>query len=576
MILEFIKKHWLAIFLSLCGGLLLVMPVITAIYNIGIDNFRGVYPVMNADSYLYEAILGDVWDGHFATGNAYYAEGKEGFFLNPPLAQIIVSVVGKSFGLSLPLTSFLSDFFLTAILFFLAYFFVYLITASRKASLIFLFLYVLLFYYFDPVVLSHQMGLVFLYFGLILIYHLFYSEGELLLPHILLALIIGALFYIYPYYWTFLLTLYGVNILSRYKIYLSQERLSHVGFFALVLFISVIPYIINMRGAISSGAYEETMMRYGLINTHFPACYFNVFLIALTAIGLYWATKGTRVNNLKFWIVWLGSLLIINWQNVITGVYVQFSSHYYALTAVMCLILLVSVLGGGVVVAMKDRKYYLGACTILFILLSILIYKQFPYFKGWTKMTLPAEEMLELQSKKDVFDWMNKNTKAESVVYSFDEQMNYLLPIYTHNNVYYSGYGGIFLAPDLSVEKRWVRYNIFKDDISEEMIKSEHKGIWTCKFVDRYQNYEVRRRLLGYLGIKLPKIENLSEQDIERVKQEYDFVLKDNIGDRIKDFVVDYILIKNNDLAKYQDKISEVFLGRKCDKIGIDYCIYKI
>lgn len=575
---EFIMKHRLALLISFAGGILLVMPVIISILNIGFDNFRGVYPVMNADAYLYNSILNDVWDGHYFTGNAYYAEGKDGYFLNPSLAQIVVSTVGKTLGLSLPLTSFLSDLTLTTILFFLSYLFVYLVTRSRKISLLFLSAYILLFYHFDPVVLAHQFGLVFLYMGLILIYYIFYAEESSPRLHAMTAVVIGALFYVYPFYWTFLLTLYGVNVLARYRQYFTKERLWDLLYFSLAFLIVVMPYVVNLRGAASTGFYGETMARYGLIKTHFPACYFNIFMISLTAMGLFFATRRGKIERLKFWVALLVSLWIVNWQNVITGTYVQFSSHYYVLTAVMCLILIVSVIADMRASPLKERRYYLVlACGIFFMFLGILVYKQYPYLTRWLKLSLTEEQMMDLQSKRDLFDWLNDNTEKDSVVYSLDEQVNSLLPIYTHNNVYYFGFGGLFLASDSVVEKRWIRSNIFRGEITEDTILNEQRNIWNNKFVDVYQNYQVRKRLLGYLGISLPEVEQIPASEITRMKKEYDSVSKGKIADRIKDFSIDYILIKDSKAnKKYTDKIVSLFPDTPCVKAGDAYCIYRI
>ena len=73
----------------------------------------------------------------------------------------------------------------------------------------------------------------------------------------------------------------------------------------------------------------ETARRMGLIDTHWPGAFYNTFPVVCALILVVFARK-MIINKTKLYFIYLvlGTGLLINWQNLITGKYVFFSVHY--------------------------------------------------------------------------------------------------------------------------------------------------------------------------------------------------------------------------------------------------------
>ena len=117
--------------------------------------------------------------------------------------------------------------------------------------------------------------------------------------------------------------------------------------------------------------------------------------------------------------------------------------------------------------------------------------------------------MLELQNERKIFDWLNANTQKDSVIYFLGKgDFGSNLPIYTNVNLYYGGLPTSFLVSDSEIIDRWLRQNLFNDEINEAYLKDKYKTytLLANRFIDNYQNKMVRRKIVrfftGYIGLE--------------------------------------------------------------------------
>ncbi len=506
-IIDIFTMHWMAVVLASIVGLLLIMPTISSINRMGWHNFKGIYPIFNDDEVHYLAMTKEVEDGHAGLGNVFLYEHKDSPYMQPPLAELFFSKISEIFHISVPAIFTVNDFVFPFLGFLILYVLIFKITNSKIISIFGSLLYYLLFLFSFGRPINIQFSFIFLAAGLSLIWKITDDKGggNKLALNAWLGFITGILVYIYPYFWTALAVLFGITLLFCVRKNNIIFYVKSAAVFFVVFILSALPYLFNLISASSSPDYEETMLRFGTLDTHWPACYVNVSLIFLASAVLYCNRKKIEDNNLRnFSFALLISGLLLNWQNVITGKYMQFSSHYNQVTILFVILSLLILLNS---LHFDIRKKENFKCrnlvnpVIIFILLFIISYLKFNDFKNGLFLIggISEQEMANLQQMSDVFNWFNKNSQPDSVIFNLAPKYEAFVPVYTKNNFYSAGYAGYYLLSDSEMVDRWVRQNIFYDNIDEQFIFNGHKSIWENKFIDRYQNSMIRNKILTRL-----------------------------------------------------------------------------
>jgi len=581
------KNHWFILIPAILIGFLIALPTISSIFKIGLNNFKGIYPIFSDDEDYYLAYSQDVIDGHFQGGNIYLSEYKNQPYIQPPLAEILFAFEAKLFHLSVPAIFVINDFIFTVVGIILIYLLFFKITKSKWLSSISSSLFYLLFLFAFGRPVNPQFSSLFLFLGMLFIWQIISGQSEtnkLIKFNLGLAVAIGLSIYLYPYYWTTLFVVYIINLLF---IFYQQKNFKQifkniVPFFA-VLIILVLPYLINLIKALASPTYIKVISRYGLLTNHWPACYFNVALIFLTTIVLLLARKEINQTEKFFSYSLLIGGLILNWQNVLTGKYLQFSSHYYPVTVLFCFIIFAIIIN-----SIKDKIYvnkkligkYLAFLFLILAIFSLIAYQQKGNLIGGLSLIAGTEKltMVELQNKTELFNWFNQNTPVDSVIYSLSENYSALLPIYTHNNLYSWGYAGCFIISDQEIEDRWIRQNIFKDKLAASDVIESSRTLWLNKYIDNFQNKEIRRKIIYLLTrIKLPETKLIPEQEITRVLDKFNQVKQENLETSLKKYTINYILVdldeeKNRGL---EEKLSNYNFIEFIKRIG-DNNIYQV
>lgn len=585
-IIDLLKKHWQIIVLAFIVGLLVVLPTLVSIGKIGANNFKGVYPAFNKDEIHYLAKAREAVDGHPSLGNVFYYEHKGDPFMQPPLIEIITAGITNIFNISVPALFVINDFILPFTGVIMLYILFLNITSSKKISLISSLVFYLLFLFTFGRPINPQFSFIFLISGLILIWHIIKDNQNLknkIILNLSLGAITGFLVYVYPYFWTTLFVTFVLAIIINLNRQNFVFYLKKFLFFFLTFFIFALPYLINQKNILSNPFYEETALRMGMLNNHWPSCYVNVGLVIITLAIIFIGWKkyeDKKIRNLS--IALLLSAIILNWQNIITGKYLQFSSHYLIVSIFFVYIVLVVLINNIVNIIKRGDKFFKFKDWLINVgilaLISIIIFRQFPDFKNGINIAFTGTEIKYLQEMERLFSWLNSNTEKDSVVYSLCENCSTFIPIYTGNYLYFNGYGGYYIMSDDEVEDRWARQNIFIDNIDKDFIKNNDRAIWLNKFIDKYQNESIRRKIIAKLtGRQYIEPERISDIYPARVYEKYKEIKKENPETALKKYRVGYLVLDTAD-DKYkgvEEKLKKYGFLEPLEKID-NYIIYRV
>lgn len=583
MRVETLKRYWGVIVLATIIGLVILLPTVLSINIIGLDNFKGIYPMFNDDEDYYLTLTKEVYDGHVSLSNPYIQEYKEGSYLFPPVPHIIYSFAANLLGISVVTMSVVNDFFLPFISVLLLYSLFWKITkGSKRLSLFLSGLFFLFFISTFGRPISPQFGFIFLLSGLNLTWLIVTNKHEvkkLILNNFSLAVCFGVLVYSYPFYW---MTLGVVYALWTISVCFKDKDIRYwiknwLAFFVPALAFSM-PFIINTLVLKSNPLFIETNLRMGFINTHIPGSFFNValMLLCIPAAYLLWnICKDRVVSFLPSALILSG--VILNWQNIITGQTLQFPPHFYMVTILF--IFIITAVGLSSIEKDKLGKYSFGIkFVILFmsVLLCLIFYKQRSEITYVVKNIYSPVNITNLQKYAELLNWLNQNTPKDSTVYILNESINLLIPIYTRNNVYFATYAGFSMVSDEELENRWAIKNFF-NDVGENNIKN-NRDIWSNKFIDSYQSKESQRKIKQLItGNEYPQKILIEQIYIDRVLLKLEKFRQMGFEKALKTYKVDYVVLDTRDsnYSKLENTFEKFIFLELVTNLN-DIVIYKV
>lgn len=582
--INIIKKHWIMLLVAIVVALLFISPKITIISKIGISNFQGVFPVLVDDEEYYLAIIKDFSEGHKRLGNAYLFEHKDDQQVFPALAHRIMAKLSNVLGISVPFFSLISAFFLSFSGVLILYILVLELTISKAISCFASVLFYFLFFRELSRPINQQFSFILLVFGVWLIWKIFITENNFkktILYNSIFGVVFGLLLHIFPFFWTSLVVFYSFCLATKF--FLKKEiRLVFDNLVPFALFASpfVAVYIVNIWRVSTSVFYTETMLRWGLLNVRWPGTFFNISYIFIS-IFVLWINRNNITNKkiLLFGYSLLFGSVVLNWQNIITGKYLQFSGHYYQMTVFVCFLIVISSIKLIKINFANKKKIIETSLTVSLSLFFVAVITN-RQVNGtintmWPKIS--KDKIIELQKMNDIFSWFNQYTEKDSVIYVLGDNYESYLPIYTHNNLYSASYVGNFLISDDEIEDRWVRQNILTTDLEKIKRATSDGRFWNNKFIDSYQNKMVRRKIKSLFGINESEPILVPTTYQERVLNRYDKLKKENLETVLKKYRIDYILLdrKNENYKQIETKLKkEIFL--KPIKEFDDTLIYRV
>ncbi len=534
------RKHYLIIIIALCVGCLSSLPQYFAPRIM--PQFAQIYRGATDDAIYYEARVKDVLDGHTYLSNPYLYEYKDGFPMQFWVPDYILAQGVQWLGVSVPVGFIIWTFFLVTILVLLTYSILYMLTESRRWSVLattFLFLGL----FPTTFIRLPSPGLNFVFWLLVPLFLLLHIHTHKTRYVFLSSVSFGLLFHIYPYYWTFyavLLSLYAGGVFLNE--HLHGERIvfsKKIIFIILGGFCIGIPYFISLFRSSQLPEYTETLARVGLINTHFPSGLDTVvcascvvFLFAL----LYWK-KIIHINTTSI-LLFSGvcATVIATNQHIITGKNLEFSSHYFLGNMVWLFISVMYLLHSVI------HRYSQRTIKIIYVVLCgvVIVYACVGIQKLIAQQMTYTEGEMYFQNYAPVLEWLNHNAGKDDVVYSGND-LSYFIPVYTSLNVFYNPFSILFFMRNEEVKNRFILSHYF-DSINRDHVLLRQRFVFGGYYINEYGHTGSKNRIRKLLGQPVDNTEMIPASVIDGIVAEAHGIQKNDLLPQLKKYKVDYIV----------------------------------
>lgn len=431
------------------------------------------------DSYLYLAMIKEVYEGNYDLSNAFLAEYKEGDTIWPKFPFYLTAFVGKVLHLPVQHLVILMDFTLPAIIFLFAYALLYTVSAVRSISLVGAVMLILtpriirlsflselvsrwLHGDFRPPYLTSAHILDFQSFSrtinpqltylflLMALFGLLKGIVDRKKGYVAFGIITGIFTsYSYPYFSTYLYVVLGlVALTSIYKKDVWSAKAS------LVMLGSVLVVSLPFWLTIFTATPQEAGHGHDFIKTHVPIVNIQLFVVLIFGSLIFWGwIKGwlSRLSGMIAWVLLFGGLICAE-QHVVTGLHVQ-PWHYLANVIPQALIFSSTLVVAEYVKKPKARLHYIlpqkRRNAVIAILIIYLVFDvslgRYTLYSTFLKPTYGY-----LQTLEPAVRWLNAETEKESVILGSLEygHTDGLISMYTQNNLYMSEYAKYYAIPD--------------------------------------------------------------------------------------------------------------------------------
>ena len=454
---NFIKNHRLAVVFSILAGLVMVGPQLVFIRTLG-SNYHGIYMLGTDAETHYLARMEELYDGHF-WGNPFLAEfkGKQYSPFWTPI-ELLLAIPGYIFGIGIADLNLIYKFILPAVIFLLSYILVWRIVRDRWAGIAAGALITLGYNIMTAAGWLHLLKWDYIYsqFALysrpinpeasVLIFLVFLNSCYSLWQKaswrgaILTGVIFGLSFYIYFFLWTFLSALIVLFLL----VVIRDDRFKYfLGVFIVGLVIGI-PALLFMAHVSQSSLFSPLAFVFGVM--HNRSAHIGFLSIAVCFfLLLLWFKKVIDKSMLVFLSILMLTTVIVLVQNIVTNIKIQ-EGHYHWYFNVPIYAVIISV-GLSKLLVKKPiiKNFFLGGLVVCSFLNGYLVQASSYYFN--------YPEYAPIQQAGPVFDWLSRYSVHDSIVLS-NEQLSELIPIYTHNNVFWNAYAIFYLIPIETIEQR--------------------------------------------------------------------------------------------------------------------------
>lgn len=523
-----LRVHLPAIILAVLFGAL-----IAGQFFVAADKISGVFPELADDQNFYLSRIQDFRDGATMSGNTYLLEQKTAPPMNYLTGEGVEAFILNALNLPTQEALLLFPLLLTPIIFILTYAIFIELRTPRFYALAGTAL--LLFLHFEMFArpISPQFNFI---FWLLAIWGMIAMTNRPSWRSVVLeSLAIGFLFYLYPYYWTHILAAFGVLFIA----YLFINRKSAWSFFGITL------------GSIAVGAgallllwenrlqpfYTESMQRLGFIGTHFPSGFvlLGIGITALLAAGfLAWKNKYDW-RLLSTGSLVLGGMIAMN-QHLVTGLNMEFSSHYILQIEFASLFLIGAALGTGDWWKKLESVWVRG---FLAILLSALLLPAI--WNAYTSADQLSDNGTAYNEYSALTTWLKKNTEPESVVYA-PEAESIFIPAYTKDNVFYARNGNIGFMSEDEVIDRFIIQN-FRANIDDAFIENHEREIFGHYYFNLHAHELQKQKLLGFFGIGSAVAEQIPQDSKNQVEERAKQLQSLSFTDAAKPYEINYVLV---------------------------------
>ncbi len=498
----FFKKtysHFPAILIALAIGIATGAPQLYVVHQMG-SAYKEIFPITSDDDRYYEGRSQEARDGFPMLGNPYVLEFRSAPSVSFWVPDATLSYAGEFLGLDVQYTSVFFDFTLPPILFLVTYAILLLVTQSTLISVAAASLFHLGFF-LDTFTRSPspQFNFLFVELAIFLALRVIQSK-KYAVP--LLGAVLGTLFYIYPYYWTFTIAAVGMFFLATL---VRRELRSQIFPFGTALGVGTLlgsPVLYQMYMLSHSVAYQETVSRLGLIRSHTPTGFSTIVLctVAASVVAMaIWRVESVRANLFSWFFLSaiLGGLIASNSQ-IITGKNGEFSIHYFLPAAYITFLAITYILS----IFFRSLPESINRRIVPSIALVLCIGATiFLITESVVARFKVHGENLEEQRYGPIMLWLRENTAPESVVLAA-EDTSYLIAAYTPDRIFYSRNANLHIMTD---EEVWTRfYLLYYGAKYDDDFFTNHVGqIWGAHYFDEYGHEMQLNKFRKLIGLPL-------------------------------------------------------------------------
>ena len=433
------------IFMAFIITLAINLPAAVEWYRTGKTDAALIMSLQGEDEARYVSRIHEFGDGEIMMGNPFIKEHKSDL---PPsgFAEVAIALPMSIFGLSLGQALALSDILFPFLILLLTYLWVYAGVRSKLLASVFLLLFYLNIQY--GIVREHHPKITLIPFSLYL-YMLFgyqRSRGVLVIR----GLLIGIMFYTYPYHWIYLIVfevLDGLVALFKHKSYRVSMRETLYVFLPFLIF--ALPWIILIRSTVDPTIVKQVYEHFSMIATRTPVAPW------LQAIIVCWiaATGGLMLTKLRtdkpirtIFLLLCAALITLN-SNLITGYDIEFLGHYTRIFTPLILFTIV------LTAQVLCNKKWLKRLAWFIVVFSVIAIGHLTL--GITRDVRTAENAIEPQWK--VIDYIRQELPENSVILAPTE-LNQILPALTSAYPFMSNATHFFFVSEAEVTDRYLAF----------------------------------------------------------------------------------------------------------------------
>lgn len=399
---------------------------------------------------------------------------------------------------------------------------------------------------------SPPLNFIFLFLFLIF-YFLRVSEKMFWLREISIGTTAGLLFYTYPYHWTYVLPLLAIFDLWETLKARNIDRRNFVKYG--IIGAMALPYLQNLWVIAYLPYYAETTRRIGQISSRYPAG-LGTQATALILIGvwlLFRFTMRQRENQeektmFDFHKVVAGlsvAFVVLN-QQMITGMELEFNSHYFALIILFA----VAIVGGiSQFLIFDSKKTNKVRDTIFAKTLIVLWITSTLFFIGyWVFGQVRQNAFHNPNSYWDeniiaITQWFRKNNIHDVVIYA---PLDLLDPIHmlSENYLVFHPNEAVFLISNKELIDRFTYFDIGNKELTQNLIAHQNL-IFGHTFDAAWQKDNVIGKMKALLArrpfVPIP-IEKYIAFDFDQMYRARQNITALTFNDYLKRYHVDYVV----------------------------------
>ncbi len=537
------KRVVLPILFSIAIGVVMSASIIFFRVWIG-DAYRGVDPILSPvtqDGAWYHATVKEAMEG----GNSWHAalfEGKGDAYPVPDLAEKILAVPGRIFGMEAQSLLLFWRFVLIAFFAFVIFFVTKRIEGSSSfayfATGISVLLAPLLYPLANPVMtlLGYSPSMPFTIYDRpvhpqfeapFVWLFLYFATAAILEPKkkrnaILAGLIFGLLAHTYFWAWTFclaaLVVLALIATVSRSRVAIS--RVAITAGLGLLIAAPKIASLVRFTFFGNDASYAERMAAYS--GHAFASWTLNLPVVLALAL-LIWRRRFASPWVRTFAATGLGGSFIALNQQIVTGISIQ-PDHYVQLITASFSLWIFAWTSWTFIRSWRPIAVRIAVIAAVFLGFAVALVFQYRSYIAHREYTA------DLQPFSEIATWLNANAAPQSVVFA-NQQTGLLVPIYTHQNLWWHFYA---LATPISQERiehaAFTWFRLFGIEPSDLRPLAERQLIDFSQYFTLSTLYEQR---LDFI-----------KRNIDGIVSRYEvFQREKSLPEALREYRVDYVLV---------------------------------